>query len=187
MSSARASIIVVFIGLLTACEAASEKAEKAETARTEPAKVDTAKIEPAQPEPTKPEPVPPPAEPLSFTLGARSFTAATALATRFNDQRRVVISSMPTTCEQLLAIPEQYQAGNVNFIVTTPWTIGTHSLASAEILDDDTREVTNIYPKGATIRIVAAPQNVGEVGKIELSVSASEGGAKGTIDVATCE
>ena len=40
MSSARASIFVVFIGLLTACEAASEKAEKAETTKTEPAKVD---------------------------------------------------------------------------------------------------------------------------------------------------
>jgi pyruvate/2-oxoglutarate dehydrogenase complex dihydrolipoamide acyltransferase (E2) component len=184
MFPARIWIVCTCVSLLGACDAPAEQAE--------PAKPEPAKAEPAQPEPAKAEapqlePAQAPAKPLSFTFGARSLEAAVALSSRFNDQRRIVISSMPTTCEQLLAIPEQFQKGNVNFIVTTPWTVGTHPVTSAEILDDDTREMTNIYPKNGTIEVLAAPQGVGERGKIRLTVSAAEGGASGEIDVSICE
>jgi hypothetical protein len=162
----------------------SEKVELVPPEKIEP--VPPEKPEPAQPEKVEPA-QPAPAEPLTFTFGARTFTAATALSSRFNDQRRVIISSLPMTCDELLALPEQFKKGNVSFIVTTAWKLGTHPLASAEILEADTRKVTNIFPQAGTIEIITAPEGVDERGKIELKVSAPEGGASGTIDVLLCE
>jgi hypothetical protein len=186
MLSTRAWIVCTCLLSFAACDAPPAEPSKAEPAKveaTQPTKAELAKVEPVKVEP----PPPAPAEPLSFTLGERTFTAATALSSRFNDQRRIIIPSEPMTCDELLAIPEQYKKGKVSFIVTTPWTVGVHPLASAEILDDDTRKITNIYPEAATIEILVAPQNVGDLGKIKLSASAAEGGAKGEIDVALCE
>jgi hypothetical protein len=195
MPSPRAWIVCTCVLSFAACDGPAAEPKKGEPAKDEaapaPAKVEPpapAKAEPPTPEKVEPPaPAPATAEPLSFTFGTRSFTAATALSSRFNDQRRIIISSQPLTCEALLAIPEQYTKGNVSFIVTTPWTVGTHPLASAEILDDDTRKVTNIYPEAGTIEILAAPPNAGDRGKIKLSVSAADGGAKGEIDVELCE
>lgn len=192
MPSSRIFVSCICISLASACDASPAepaKAEptKAEPAKAEPAQVEPPKVEPPKAEPPKVEPPAAPAAPLSFDFGTRSFTAAAALSSRFNDQRRIIISALPLTCEQLLAIPEQYQKGNVSFIVTTPWTVGKHPLTSAEILDDDTRKITNIYPESGTIEILAAPQAVGELGKIQLSAKAAEGGASGTIDVLLCE
>ena len=195
MPSARIWFICGSFFSFVACESspAEPKAQpaKAEPTKAEPTKIEPTKVEPAQPpvEPAQPpvEPAQPSVEPLSFNLGTRTFTGATALSSRFNDQRRIIISSLPTTCEQLLAMPEQFQKGNVNFIITTEWKVGTHPLASAEILDDDTHAVTNIYPQNATIEILAAPQVVGERGTIKVSAAAAEGGARGQIDVLLCE
>jgi hypothetical protein len=193
MPSARTWIILTCAFTLAACDAAPAEPSKTAPEKTEdpaPAKAEPpapAKAEP--PASTKVEP-PAPAKvepPLSFTFETRTFTAAVALSSRFNDQRRIVISSQPTTCEDLLAMPEQFKKGNVSFIVTSPWTVGTHALTSAEILDDDTRKVTNIYPASGTIEILAAPQGVGERGKIVLSATAPEGGANGEIEVELCE
>jgi ABC-type transport system substrate-binding protein len=192
MPSARTWIICTCALSLAACDAPAEPA-KVEPLKAEPAKVEPLKAEPAKVEPLTPEQIEPPsptpatAEPLSFTFGTRTLTAANALSSRFNDQRRIIISSQPLTCEELLAIPEQYKKGKVSFIVTTAWTVGTHALTSAEILDDDTRKVTNIYPESGTIEILAAPPNAGDRGRIKLSVSAADGGAKGEIDVELCE
>lgn len=185
MPSARAWIVCTWFLSFAACDAPPSEPNKSEPAKAEPAPAPE-KVEPPTPEQLEP-PTPAPAEPLSFTLGTRTFTAANALSSRFNDQRRIIISSQPMTCEALLAIPEQYTKGKVSFIVTTPWTVGTHPLASAEILDDDTRKITNIYPESGTIEILAAPPNVGDRGKIKLSASAADGGAKGEIDVELCE
>jgi hypothetical protein len=188
MPSPRAWFVCTCLLSFAACDekpAETNEAKPAQVSQPEPPA--PTKIEPP-PQPTNVEPpAPAPAEPLSFTFGARAFTAATALSSRFNDQRRIVISSMATTCDELLAIPETYKKGNVNFIVTTPWTVGTHLVKSAEILDDDTRQITNLYPETGTIEIVTAPQAVGEKGKIVLSATAAEGGAKGTIEVVLCE
>jgi hypothetical protein len=193
MPSMRAWIVCTCLLSFAACDAPPAEPSKGEPAKvepTQPTKAELAKVEPVKvepPQPTKVEPPPVPAEPLSFTLGERTFTAATALSSRFNDQRRIIIPSQPMTCDELLAIPEQYKKGKVSFIVTTPWTVGVHPLTSAEILDDDTRKITNIYPESATIEILVAPENVGDLGKIKLSVSAAEGGAKGEINVSLCE
>lgn len=186
MSSTRTWLACICISSFAACDspAAETNDDKPPPAKTEPPA--PAKAEPPQPTKVEP-PTPATAEPLSFTFGARTFTAATALSSRFNDQRRIIISSQPTTCDELLAIPETYRKGNVNFIVTTPWTVGSHALKSAEILDDDTRKVTNIYPETGTIEVLVAPQDVGERGKIKLSATAAEGGAKGEIEVVLCE
>jgi hypothetical protein len=178
-------VCITCLSTLAACDA-----PPAEPSKRTPAKAEVpapAKPEPPAPAKVEPPPAIAPAEPLSFTFGTRTFTAASALSSRFNDQRRIIISSQPTTCEELLAMPEQFKQGNVSFIVTTPWTVGTHALTNAEILDDDTRKVTNIYPKAGRIEILAAPQNISERGKIVLSATAAEGGAKGAIDVELCE
>jgi hypothetical protein len=158
---------------LVACDASPAESSKNDTEPPQAAKVEPPPAEPA--------------EPLSFTLGTRTFTAAAALSSRFNDQRRIIIASDAMTCDELLAIPEQYKKGKVSFIVTTPWTVGKHPLTSAEILEDDSHKVTNIYPQAGTIEILAAPQGVGERGKIKLSATAAEGGAQGEIEVLLCE
>jgi hypothetical protein len=118
---------------------------------------------------------------------ARTNEGGAACASTDESRARTRISSKGMTCDELLAIPETYKQGNVNFIVTTAWKLGTHPLTSAEILEDDTRKITNIYPEAGTIEIVAAPENVGERGTIVLSATAAEGGAKGTIEVVVCE
>jgi hypothetical protein len=175
-----------------ACDASPAEPNKKDGEPSQAAKAEPpapTKVEPPQPPKVEPPPAPAPApaQPLSFTLGSRTFTAAVALSSRFNDQRRIIISSESMTCDELLAIPEQYKKGKVSFIVTTAWTVGAHPLASAEILEDDTHAVTNIYPSEATIEILAAPQAVGERGKIKLSATAAEGGAQGEIEVLLCE
>jgi hypothetical protein len=189
MLSPRTWIVCTCVLSLMACDSAPAETNKKDGEPTQAAKAEPsapAKADP--PQPTEIEaPTPAPAEPLSFSVGGRTFTAVNALSSRFNDQRRIIMPSEPMTCEELLAIPEQYKKGRMSFIVTAPWKVGIHPLASAEILDDDTRKVTNIYPESGTIEILAAPSNVGERGKIKLSATAAEGGAKGEIDVELCE
>lgn len=175
--------------LLTACsDPAPPAADATAPAKTAPP---AATPTPAPPAPTAPAPAADkPAgltgEPLTFTRGERSFRGAVALASQYNGQRRIVIASEPTTCAGLLAVPEVRRKGRVSFIVAAPWRTGTHPLASAEILDDDTREVTNIYGEG-TIEVEAGPDRAGERGKIKLALRDAAGGASGVIDVELCE
>lgn len=158
-------------------------ADKAETPAAEP---------PAPPRPSPPAPreaataATLAGEPLTFTVGAKSFRAAVALASQYNGQRRIIVSSAPMTCAELLAIPEIAKKGRVSFIVAALWRTGKHPLASAEILDDDTREVTHVYGDG-TIEVEAGADRAGERGKIKVSIRDASGGASGVIDVELCE
>jgi hypothetical protein len=185
-------IVVVGALVLPACGAPAGPAEAPKAAT--PAKIEPPTVAPQPvtlPAPIASEPVktdpPAAAEPLTFTLGTRSFPAVVALASRYNDQRRIIISSQPFTCEELLAIPEVAKKGRVSFIVTAAWKSGSQPLTAAEVLDDDTRKVERLAFEGGTIELVAGPDRAGERGKLTLNVRGQAGGAQGAVDVELCE
>lgn len=132
----------------------------------------------------KANPEPAPRQPLRFALGAREFTGVSASATQFNKARRIIVSSQATTCEELLAVPEKPKKGRVTLVVTAPWTSGTHPVATAEVIDDDTRAVTVIEASDGTVTI---GDEVDGRRAVTLAIKGQAGSASGTIDVAPCD
>lgn len=124
----------------------------------------------------------PAAEPLRFALGERRFDGVVALVTRYNDNRRIVIMSKPTTCDELLAVPERPKKGRATLTVTLPWKTGTHAVESAEFIDDDTYKLTKIEAKDGT-----ADLKVEGDASLTLKLTGAAGSANGTIALTVCE